>query len=283
MKIAYLILAHAQPAMLKELVAALHKPKEAIFVHVDKKTDSIPFERLLSGKCTFLEQRENVSWGNFSIIQATLNLLHAAAAGGQFDYYCLLSGCDYPIKPVRVFESHLAAHPDNEYIQCRDMAGLSPKLKKRYTGFFLFENRSEFLKKLNYGVTKIQRLFYKRKSYNRQPMFCGSQWWTLTGECVKYIMDFVTTHPDYISYFRYTHISDEMFFHTIVAHSPFSSKVQDDNLRHIAFEENSPHPNVWTMADKETLLQSPAYFARKFDSSADRRIVDFLKNYQINE
>ncbi|MDR0581529.1 MAG: beta-1,6-N-acetylglucosaminyltransferase, partial [Prevotellaceae bacterium] len=283
MKVAYLILAHANPAMLKELVTAINRPKETVFVHLDRKTAMPPFEKLLAGQCTFIGQRENVSWGSFSTIRATLNLLQAAIAAGPFDYYCLLSGCDYPIKPVRTFESYLAAHAGNEYIGCRNIAGLPPKFKKRYTGFFLFENRSEFLKKLNFGITKIQRLFYKRKPYAGKPIFYGSQWWTLTGACVKYIMDFIAAHPDCMSYFRYTHLPDEMFFHTIIVGSAFAGKVQNDNLRHIVFEEDRSHPRVCTMSDKETLLQSPACFARKFDLSIDSDIVEHLKNVLINE
>jgi hypothetical protein len=281
MKVAYLILAHANPAMLAALVTALNKPKETVFVHIDKKAAILPFEQLLSGQCTFIEQRENVSWGGFSTIRATLNLMKAAA--GNFDYYCLLSGCDYPIKPVPAFEAHLAAHPGNEYIRCRDMAELSPRLKKRYTGFFLLENRVEFLKTVNYGVTKIQRLFYKRKSYNNKPMYYGSQWWTLTGACVKYVIDFIAAHPGCLSYFKYTLLADEMFFHTIIARSPFSDKVQNDNLRHIVFEGKNPHPRVWRMADREILLHSPAYFARKFDLATDSGIIDSFKNCRYYE
>jgi hypothetical protein len=279
MKVAYLILAHANPAMLKELVTAIKKPKEMIFVHIDKKNEIVPFKKLLAEQCTFIEERENVSWGSFSIIQATLNLLQAALAVRQFDYYCLLSGCDYPIKPIHTFESYLATHAGNEYIACRSIAELPPKFKKRYTGFFLFEQRSEFLRKLNFGITKIQRLFYKRKLYANKPIFFGSQWWTLTGACVNYIMDFITAHPDYIAYFKYTHISDEMFFHTIIAGSDFFDKVQNDNLRCIVFDNGKPSPKIWTMSDKETLLQSSAYFARKFDLSIDSQIVEWLKNH----
>jgi hypothetical protein len=277
MKVAYLILAHANPSMLKELVTAISKPKETVFVHIDKKSEMLPFEKLLAGQCTFIEQRENVSWGSFSTIRATLNLLQAASAAGQFDYYCLLSGCDYPIKPIQAFESYLAAHAGNEYISCRNMAELPPKFRKRYTGFFLFENRSGFLKKLNFGITKIHRLFYKRKPYANKSIFFGSQWWTLTGACIKYMVDFIAAHPDYMSYFKYTLLSDEMFFHTIIAGSAFSGKVQNDNLRCIVFENENASPKIWTVADKETLLQSPAYFARKFDLKKDAEIIAFLK------
>jgi hypothetical protein len=278
MKVAYLILAHHAPEMLNALVAALNKPKETIFVHIDKKTDILPFEKLLAGQCTFIEQRENVSWGSFSTIRATMHLIKAALSAGNFDYYCLLSGCDYPIKPVRAFEACLAAHAGNEYITSRNMAGLPPKFTKRYHGFFLFENRSNFLKNLNFGITKIQRIFYRRKPYQNKPVFFGSQWWTLTNECIKYLFDFCSQHPDYMNYFRHTLLSDEMFFQTLIAHSAFSDKVQNDNLRCVVFDGEKPHPHVWTMADKDTLLQSPAYFARKFDLSIDGNIIAFLKS-----
>jgi hypothetical protein len=205
--------------------------------------------------------------------------LKAALSAGDFDYHCFLSGCDYPIKPVRAFEAYLAAHAGNEYIQCCDMNKLAPRLKKRYTGFFLFSARSTFLKNLNFGITKIQRSFYKRKPYNNSPMFYGSQWWTLTNACVKHIINLVETCPSYENYFKYTFLSDEMFFQTMVMYTPFARHVKNDNLRYVVFEGKNPHPKVRTMADKEALLQSPAYFARKFDLSADSRIVEFLKQH----
>ncbi|MDR1680778.1 MAG: beta-1,6-N-acetylglucosaminyltransferase, partial [Prevotellaceae bacterium] len=104
------------------------------------------------------------------------------------------------------------------------------------------------------------------------------QWWTLTNACIKYIVDFLAEHPGYVKYFKYTHIPDEMFFHTIIAHSAFSDKVQNDNLRCVVFDGEKSNPKVWTMADKDTLLQSPAYFARKFDLSIDGNIIEFLKS-----
>jgi hypothetical protein len=284
MKVAYLILAHHAPEMLAALIAALDKPKSQVFVHIDRKTDITPFKELLADKCIFVTPRINVSWGSFSIVQATINLLEAALSTNNFDYYCLLSGCDYPVKPVRAFEAHLTTHAGNEYMSSQNMNKLPPKFKKRYTGFFLFENRSEFIKRLNFGITKIQRLFYKRKPYANRSMFNGAQWWALTGACVKYIMDFITAHPDYISYFKYTHIPDTSFFQTLVMHSPYVSKVQNDSLRHIVFEnEKIPHPKIWTMDDKDELLQSPAYFARKFDLATDSGIVDFFKNCRYYE
>lgn len=43
MNIAYLILAHHQPAHLRRLLAALDTDNAYFFVHVDAKVDSAPF------------------------------------------------------------------------------------------------------------------------------------------------------------------------------------------------------------------------------------------------
>lgn len=278
MKVAYLILAHNQPEMLKELVSAINRPKEQLFVHIDRKADIAPFKELLEGQCTFIEQREHISWGSFSMIQATIHLLKTTASSGKFDYYSLLSGCDYPIKPVSAFESFLERNRPAEFITCDNAVG-SSKIQRRYSGFFLFENRSNFIKKLNFAITKIQRIFFKRKPYRKEVVFYGSQWWTLTGTCVDYILDAIRQDVQRLKYFKRTHVPDEMFFQTLLMSSPFAANVENNNLRCILFEEERSNPKTWTMADKEFLLSSPAYFARKFDMSAEPQIIDFLRKH----
>jgi hypothetical protein len=281
MKTAFLILAHANPAFLKELVTAINRPPDSIFVHIDKKADEAPFRQLCAGKCTFVADRETVYWGRFSIIQATLNLIKAACSTGHFDYYCLLSGCDYPIKPVADFERYLSANR-KEFITHTPIDTL-PLKRKRYTGFYFWENKNEFQKKLNYGFTKIQRVFYRRKPYKNRPLFFGAQWWTLSSEAIQYILDFLNKDPGYNRYFKYTHCPDEMFFQTIIMHSPFAGNVVCNNLRCIHFIPGNAHPKTWTMADKETLLASPAYFARKFDMAVDAQIISFLNHRLTSE
>ncbi|MDR2971146.1 MAG: beta-1,6-N-acetylglucosaminyltransferase [Bacteroidales bacterium] len=283
MKVAYLILAHHEPEMLDKLISVLNKPKEQIFVHLDKKTDIIQFQNILEEKCIFIEERLNVSWGSFSMINAELNLLRIAFEADKFDYYCLLSGCDLPIKPIHDFENYLIKNQRKEFILCAESSRCSPYFQKRYKGFYFFENRNKWLLTLNYGVTKIQRFFYKRKPYNYQLMYFGSQWWTLSGNFIEYVLNFLEQNPAYTRYFRYTLIPDEMFFQTIIAHSPFFEQVTDDNLRLIHFTKNIPNPIILTIEDKDVILQSKAFFARKFDLRKDKEIIDFLFKCMISK
>jgi hypothetical protein len=276
MKIAYLILAHHEPEMLYKLITALNKPKEQIFVLLDKKADIVQFQNILEDKCIFIEERIHVSWGSFSQVRAELNLLNAAFEADNFDYHCFLSGCDLPIKPIHDFENYLAKNQGKEFIECFDASQCPPYYQKRYKGFYFFENRTKWILKLNYGITKIQRYFYKRKPYKNQPIYFGSSWWIFSKNFVEYVQNFLKQNPDYIRYFRYTLSSDEMFFQTIIAHSPFLEHATNDNLRLIHFEENMPNPKILTFEDKDTILQSKAFFARKFDLRKDEKIIDFL-------
>jgi hypothetical protein len=276
MKIAYLILAHNQPELLNEFVTALNKPKEQIFVHIDKKADIQPFENLLQDKCIFSEQRERVYWAGFSQVITYINLLKNAMSNGDFDYYSFHSGVDFPIKPVHTFEEFLEKHKGSEFISLTNCC-LNEKMKKRFTGYFFFIFRSKLFLYLNYCFTKIQSYFYKRKPYKNMQMFFGSSWCTLTHDCVKHIFKVIEEEKKIGRYFKHVLASDEMFFQTIIGNSPFKNKVTNENLRHIDFEENSSNPILMTIKDKEKLLASSAFFARKFDIIQSNEILNVLK------
>lgn len=46
MRVAHLILVHAHPNQLSRLVERLTHPKAVFFIHVDKKSDIVEFERV---------------------------------------------------------------------------------------------------------------------------------------------------------------------------------------------------------------------------------------------
>lgn len=56
-----------------------------------------------------------------------------------------------------------------------------------------------------------------------QPVYYGSQWFSITLECARYILETLDANPKYINYFKHSMAPDEMFFHTII----FNSKYKD--------------------------------------------------------
>ncbi|PAD96025.1 beta-1,6-N-acetylglucosaminyltransferase, partial [Terribacillus saccharophilus] len=99
MKLAYIILAHNNELHLKRLIRKLDSENSSFFLHIDKKS-SITLSGLgnLEGNLYIMEERYDVKWGGFSIVNVEIELLRLARSKGQHDFYILMSGVDYPIK-----------------------------------------------------------------------------------------------------------------------------------------------------------------------------------------
>jgi hypothetical protein len=82
--IAYLLLAHGNPAHLQRLIARLRSDGTAFFIHVDKKADQRLFAHLKADDVTLLPAPVAVHWGDFSQVEAILLLMKTALAAGPF-------------------------------------------------------------------------------------------------------------------------------------------------------------------------------------------------------
>ena len=92
MRAAYLILAHNNPAMIRRLVTALQCDGASFYIHVDGKVGPAPFVEVVKDlpHVQFVEP-VRVQWGGFSLVEATLRLMHRAH-NDRADRYTLLSG-----------------------------------------------------------------------------------------------------------------------------------------------------------------------------------------------
>src|SRR5690554_4776848 len=101
-KVAYLILAHTDPEQLYNLTRSLDY-ESRIFIHLDKKSDIRKFKEYdYPSSVSFIEDRVKVSWAGFNMVVATLNLMKVAMEHSKdYSHLVLLSGLDYPIKPVQ--------------------------------------------------------------------------------------------------------------------------------------------------------------------------------------
>ena len=143
-KHAYLVMAHQDWSLLSRLLQCIDDPRNAIFIHVDKKADfpAAAVYRPEKATCTYIPRRR-VSWGGYSIVAAELALLEAAAARG-YDFYHLLSGQDLPIKSQDEIHAFFDGQdPGNSYV------GFSPEDDYRRTAAERL-GKYHFLQELEY-------------------------------------------------------------------------------------------------------------------------------------
>jgi hypothetical protein len=275
MRTAYLILAHKDPELLERLVNKLSNAAADIYIQLDNKANINEFSYLTSIKNTFfIDKRIDTVWGNYSIIESTLNgFKQILGTGKSYTHINLLSGQDYPLKAVSEIQNFLFANSDKTFMRLlsiNDNEWLQGK--ERITRYSF----GDFRLPGKYGLQRLANtILPKRKLPLKLRAYGGSQWLSITPECALYTINYLKNNPKLKRFFRATWAIDEVFFQTILMNSPLKDKLVNDSLRFIEQYGNS-RPTIFTIKDADRLLNSGKLFARKFDRDVDTEILDHI-------
>lgn len=279
MKIAVLILTHKNAEQAERLANRLQHPDVSVFIHADKK--SILSKYSFASYVSLIKDNVSVFWGDFSPVQATLNSMKEIKEKAEkFDYFILLSGQDYPIKPIENLLQFLEENKHKEFINYYPVSKEGWKAAMgRYEYFHYRRNKNILYWSFFAGLRLLMKAFgLKRKP--PVPVWAGSQWFNISNGAFIYILDYILKHPGYIHFMKLCNFTDEMFFQTILLNSPFKNNCVNDNLRYIKWNENFSEkirsPKVLRTEDRIAIQQSEAFFARKFDMDIDKEILDKL-------
>ena len=310
-KIAYLIIAHNHPEHLSKMIEQLDNDSVEFFIHIDKRSPIEPFLKALAGRkrITFVKKTYKIYWKGFTQIRAAMSLLESSLAC-RANYYILLSGVDYPLKPNKAILDFFDNNK-TEYIHYFSLYDL-PKWPGKIKHFFFWDSiftnprqgfkrtRSRYLKHIhNKFILKLP----ERRYFKDIHPYGGSQWWMLTYGCAKYCFDFLTENTKFRNFYRFTDSPDEMVFQTIVLNSRFAvntinyesyQKQHDEvleniikkplgftkfNLRYIDW--HSPQrgfPATLDESNFDEMKASGAMFARKFDTILSKNLLDKIDN-----
>jgi hypothetical protein len=275
MKIAHLILAHKDPALVERLVKKLQHKDADIYILLDAKSAINDFIYIENTPNTyFVDKRIKTVWGNYSIIESTLNgFEYILNSHKNYTHINLLSGQDYPLKPIEEIHRFLFANSDKTFMRLLSINDNEwDQGKERLAKYSLGDYRYILKYKLQYLANTI--LPRRKIPLNLRP-YGGSQWLTITPQCAIYTINFLKNNPQLKRFFRSTWAIDEIFFQTILMNSPLWDTLVNNNLRFIEQAGNT-RPTIFTMNDAERLIISGKFFARKFDNDVDTQILDYL-------
>ena len=127
MKHAFLIMIHENFGQVARLIKKLDNQWADIYIHVDKKAlFTKEDEEMLKNSCkessVYFSKRISVTWGGYSQIVAYMQLLKEAAVN-NYDYYHLISGVDFPVKPMSYIYDFFERNNGTEFIQLADDEG----------------------------------------------------------------------------------------------------------------------------------------------------------------
>ena len=290
--VAYLILAHADLAHLRRLIAAL-PADSAKLVHLDKKCAAgLSLHDLPNA--VMLENAIPVYWADYSIVDATLRLIDAALQLPKVERIILLSGSCYPIRSDHDILDFLAAHAADNFIKMFEIEGASAlyhaKLSRAHIGESAVSRafRSD-MPKVNYllsrGLSRIASLRTNDWRARLAPLkpYYGSQWWAVTRACGEYMLAQARTCAQ-LKYLERCFAPDEMYFHTIVGNSSF---VTPRNIVPFAGRGNWRLANLHLISDQSlryvyshddlaAVLASGKLFVRKVNTERSTALLDAL-------
>ncbi|MBS1745481.1 MAG: glycosyl transferase [Bacteroidetes bacterium] len=267
MKIAHLILAHKNPGQLQMLLEALDHPAFDFYIHIDKKSDAGAFEYLVDNKRKFfVKKRASIYWAGWGTIQATINGFEEILPLNQYEYINVISAQDFPMKPAVEIYNFIYNRKGTEFITCEglDTWKVEPRIRK----YHLINWRIPGKYRLGDFVTKV--LPARRFPF---PVMVGrANWFTLTTKAAQFCLDYLKQHPAVIRYFKYCWGADEFIFSSILYNNGFRNNIED-NLFFVKWIEGKGHPEILTIDDYDTMIQSGKLFARKFDIQTDELIL----------
>ena len=273
MKIGYLITAFNNYNHLKRLIGALNDDNVVFFIHIDKKS-TMP-ENLQEFDNIIFTDRTEVWWAGWSQVEAIIRLLRTAYPY-NLDYYILVSGTDYPIRPNSFLYKKLS--DGGQFVSLNTGFGIpdaDDRVKYYYFDGFDRRNLRNIKTVFYFFLERSVKLFLRKTSYPFPQIYYGPSWWALSHDCLKYVLDQVDTHKDYIDFYKTSWAPDESFFQTIIGNSPFFRQCTT-NLTYVDWSSvpgpvgiNQDHIELFK---KQTAFDSnygsyTPFLARKFDDN----------------
>jgi hypothetical protein len=278
MKLAHLILAHNQPAQLERLIKRLTHPDADVYIHLDKKTPMQQFEYLQQlPNVFFVQARVKVYWGSYNIVQATLNgFKEIFRSGKTYEFVNLISGQDYPLTSAANIHNYLNVNQGTAFMNYMlfdpDWTEALARIQEYHFNNLQIKGR--------YTLQKLVNTILPKRILPDGLVPVGrSQWFTIPGDCVRYILDYWENNPRLRRFIKLTWAPDEFIFQTILYNSDYKSKMVNSDLRYIDWSGGGVSPKTLTITDAEELLVSGKLFARKFDQNKDSAILDLLDNH----
>ncbi len=274
--IAYILLCHKDPDAVIAQANRLTAAGDCMAIHFDASASADSYRIIRNGlaanpNVTFARRRVRCGWGEWSLVDATLQAISAALeAFPRATHLYMLSGDCVPIKSARFAHAFLDRE-EVDYIESFDF------FRSDWIKTGIKEERLIYRHIFNERKTKW--LFYQSMEWQRRlgleraipadiQVQIGSQWWCLRRRTVEAVMEFVAARRDVLRFFSTTWIPDETFFQTLVRHHVPDSEIRSRTPTFLMFTDYGM-PVTFYDDHYDLLIGQDFLFARKVSPEAE--------------
>jgi hypothetical protein len=275
-QIAYILLCHKDPQAIVHQARRLTRAGDRMSIHFDARAAKADYQLIRNAladnpSVTFAKRRVKCGWGEWSLVQATLNAVEAAVeAFPDATHFYMLSGDCMAIKTAEYVHRFLD-ESDADYIESFDF------FESDWIKAGIREERLHYRHWVN--ERKWKRLFYASLDWQRRlglkrevppdiQVMIGSQWWCLRRRTIEAILAFRRRRPEVVRFFRTTWIPDETFFQTLVRHLVPKQEIRSRSLTFLIFSDYGM-PVTFYNDHYDLLLAQDFLFARKISPEAE--------------
>ena len=298
----FVLLTHTRPKQIARLISTLNRMFVCppIACHHDFGQCNLPTD-IFTSNVSFVQPPIPTRWARFSVIDGMFRALETMYnSENSPDWFILLSGTDYPIKPAeRILEDLSAstydAHVHHEKIIYKNYKTDWQELcYERYcTARFSIPFENPYVK-VDHRLPQLTRRVVTLRHpiltkiflpfSQRLHCFAGEFWFTANRKTAKYLIEYHKTQPALAAHYRKLEkfnimFPEESYCQTVLCNS--NLKISSNHWRYIDWSQGWA-PRTLLLEDFDRLEKCTAHFARKFDADKDSSVLDALDKLIVN-
>ncbi len=278
--VGFVLITHRSPEQVVRLVRRLNElyGSPPIVCHHDFLQCDLPLAALPKN-VSFVRPHLRTSWGGFAVVEGTVRAIRQLFQRTDApDWFVLLSGTDYPIKPAASVIRDLgdARYDAHIFFQPIDPAALESDWQREcYRRYFTSRIYLPDCSRESGFGWKSRRLPRWMK-FPRHPFregfrcYAGSQWFAANRDAAACVLREAERRARFNSYCCKAPFTEELYFQTLLVNVG-GMRLNNVNYRYTDWSAGGSHPKTLGMEDLPALLGSSSHFARKF--CADRPAV----------
>jgi hypothetical protein len=274
-RIAFILLCHKDPEAIIQQAERLTAAGDYMSIHFDGRAKPEHFQQIKdalgdNANVTFAKKRIKCGWGEWSLVQASLNAIETALdAFPRATHFYMLSGDCMAIKSAQYIHSFLENN-DRDYIESFDFFEsdwIKTGMKEERLIYRHYFNERTQPKRYYWSYSLQKRFGLEREIPHDLQVQIGSQWWCLRRRTIESIVEFTKARKDVMAFFRTTWIPDETFFQTLVRHLIPEAEIETRTLTFLMFTDYGM-PVSFYNDHYDMLLSQDFLFARKISPEA---------------
>ena len=266
------ILSHRDPAQVRRLVSRIVEGTGSVaLVHHDPQGPALRLPR--DDAVLTVPDPVHCAWGRLSFAQTMLRVIDVALDRvPDLSWVLLVSGQDYPCRPMRDIESALRNSEVDAYLRWFEVGPPSDDVVA-----WQAVTRARYLRRLRLPFSRRHVPFPRRAPFrDGTSLFIGDTWPNLGAAAVAHLREQAVLRSRVEPYLRWCASPDEALLPTLLLNGASHLKILNDRRRYLRWTTGSWHPEVLDGRDLPAIRESDAFFARKVDPLASRELLDAL-------